>query len=83
MGDRIMYAGQERSPEGQQNEWKYATLGWGFGVQGECLESSRDLKCERLPGLNGGDLEPLKGLPPLDRQGPHLRDGVRTYLQIF
>jgi hypothetical protein len=42
--------GQERSPEGQENEWKYVTSG------GEPLESPRDLGGKRLSGLNGGDL---------------------------
>ena len=45
---------QERSPEGQQNEWKYATSGgrrWG-----DSLESSRDLGGVRLSGLKGRDI---------------------------
>lgn len=46
--------GQERAPEGQKNDWKYATA-WD-GVQGEPLESSRVLGCERLQGLKVGDL---------------------------
>lgn len=41
MGDRIMYAGQERSPKGQQNEWKHEAS--GGGQQGDPLESPRDL----------------------------------------
>jgi hypothetical protein len=40
---------QERSPEGQQNEWKYAT--WGWGRWEDPLESTGDLEGERLSGL--------------------------------
>ena len=47
---------QERSPECQENGWKYAAavgLGrWWW----ETLESLRNLGCKRFPGLNGGDL---------------------------
>jgi hypothetical protein len=42
---------QERSPRGQENEWKYAAV-WGIGL-GEPLECPRLLNCERIPGLNG------------------------------
>jgi hypothetical protein len=51
-GGRIRYGGrQERSPENQEHEWKYAAVGsWRWG---EPLESPRDLGCERLPGLSG------------------------------
>ena len=45
---------QERDPEGQENEWKYAAT--ESRRQGEPLESPRDLGCERLPGLNGDDI---------------------------
>ena len=48
-----MVGEQERRPEGQENEWKYATPGggrWG----GDPLESPRDLGGESLSGLNGG-----------------------------
>jgi hypothetical protein len=45
--------GNVRSPEGQQNKWKYAALGVGWG---DTLESTRDLGGERLAGLNGSDL---------------------------
>ena len=34
---------ERRSPKGQQNEWKYATSGWGDGRWGDPLESTRDL----------------------------------------
>ena len=50
-GDRIRYGSRhERSPEGQENEWKYAEV--GVRKQGESLEIPRELGCERLPGLN-------------------------------
>lgn len=45
---------QERSPEGHVNEWKYATA--GITRCGEPLESPRNLRFERLPGLNEDDL---------------------------
>jgi hypothetical protein len=55
MGGRIRCAErQERDPEGQENEWKYAAA--GGGVKGESLGSLQDLKCERLSGVNVGDL---------------------------
>jgi hypothetical protein len=41
---------QEGCPEGQENESKYAVV--GFSGQGGPLESPRDLGCKRLPGLN-------------------------------
>ena len=44
---------QERSPEGQQSEWKYATLGAGGRKWGDSPESTRDLGSERLSGLGG------------------------------
>jgi len=44
---------QERSPEGQENEWKYAVLGRERCVGGGALESTRHLGGERLSGLNG------------------------------
>ena len=44
---------QERSPDSQKNVSKYAALGGGSG---EPPESPRDLGCERIPGLSGGDL---------------------------
>jgi hypothetical protein len=50
----IRYRSVERSPEGQHNEWKYATSGderWG-----DPLESTRDLGGERLSGLKRRDL---------------------------
>jgi hypothetical protein len=52
---RIRYGGrQDRSPEGQENEWKYAIVrGGGMGV---FLKSPRELGWGRLPGLNVGDL---------------------------
>jgi hypothetical protein len=46
--------GQKRSPEGQENEWKYVASGarrWG-----DPLESTRGPRVDRLSGLNGGDL---------------------------
>jgi hypothetical protein len=52
---RIRYGRrQERSPEGQENEWKHVTV--GFGGQAKPLENPRDLGCERLSGLRGDDL---------------------------
>jgi hypothetical protein len=54
-GGRIRYGRrQERSPEGQENEWKYAALR-GRG-RGDPLERPRDMGYEWLPGLNGDDL---------------------------
>jgi hypothetical protein len=50
--DRRYLSKQERSPEHQDNEWKYAAL--GEGEWNKPLESSRYLACERLPGLNWG-----------------------------
>jgi hypothetical protein len=44
---------QERSPEGQQNEWKYATSGGGRWV--DTLECTRDLGGKRSSGLRGRD----------------------------
>ena len=55
---------QERCPEGQENESKYAAV---VGGGGESLESSRDLACEGYKdsmGMtlaemsNSGDMEP-------------------------
>jgi hypothetical protein len=40
---------QERSPEGLENEWKYALHWW---VLHGPLETPRDLGCERPPGLD-------------------------------
>jgi hypothetical protein len=48
---------QERNPEGQGNESKYAKVG-ARGL-GEPLESPRDMGCERLPGLNEDDIIPI------------------------
>ena len=42
---------QERIQEGHETEWK--SVAAGGRRQGEHLESSRDLGCERLSGLNG------------------------------
>lgn len=42
---------QEISPEGQQNERKYATAGIGR----KFLESPRNLECQSLPELNRVD----------------------------
>jgi hypothetical protein len=55
-GNRIMYdvGRQERTPESQQNEWKYAAS--ESGRCGDPLESTRDLGSERLSGLNEHDL---------------------------
>jgi hypothetical protein len=53
--ERIRYGGvQERSPKGQQNEWKYVAS--EDGRWEDTLESARDLGDERLSGLNGRDL---------------------------
>ena len=49
--DQVVGRIQERSPEGQENEWKYVAAGVG-----EALESSRYLGWRRLPGLKVGDL---------------------------
>jgi hypothetical protein len=46
--------GQERSPEGQEKEWKQAAL--GNGRQGDPLESTRDPGGETLSGLIRSDL---------------------------
>jgi hypothetical protein len=47
---------QERGPEGQKNEQKYAAAGGGGeGVWGKLLESPRDLGWGRFSGLNLGD----------------------------
>jgi len=51
---RVVVGGQEKSPEGQQNEWKYATF--RGGRWGNHLESSRDMGSERLSGFNRGIL---------------------------
>jgi hypothetical protein len=29
---------------------------WGLGGEGDLLGSPRDLRCEKLPGLNGDDI---------------------------
>jgi hypothetical protein len=45
----VMKDGQERSPGGQNNEWKYTTLGderWGNPI-----EITRELGGKRLLGL--------------------------------
>jgi hypothetical protein len=44
---------QERSQEGQENEWKHAAERGGGG---DHLDSLRDLGYERLPELNEDDL---------------------------
>jgi hypothetical protein len=45
---------QEKSPEGQNNEWKY--LPSGNGRWGVPLDSLKDLGCKSLSGLNEGNL---------------------------
>jgi hypothetical protein len=45
--------GQERSPDGQENEWKYAAS--GGGRLEDPLGSTRDLADEILSGLSVGD----------------------------
>ena len=54
-GGRVMCVErQERDLEGQGNEWKSeAARSWGWG---EYLGSPRDMRCEKLPGLNMGEL---------------------------
>ena len=47
---------QERSPEGQQNEWKQAALGGGRWE--DPLECTRDLGSERLSELKGKETGP-------------------------
>lgn len=53
-GVRIKYRGgrQERSPEGQENEWKYAAS----RDRGNHLERTRDPRGKRLSRLNEGIL---------------------------
>jgi len=53
---RNRYGGRRKEigPVGQENEWKYAAA--RDEGRGKSLESPRDLRCERLPGLNVGDL---------------------------
>ena len=55
-GNRIRYGEgeQERSPESQENEWKYAAL--EGGKWGDLLESTRNLGGKRISGLSGSDL---------------------------
>ena len=49
--DKVWGGGQERSPEGKENEWKYAAEGGGGVCRGwEPLENPRDLGFERLLG---------------------------------
>jgi hypothetical protein len=73
---------QDRSPEGQQNEWKQATSGsrrWGNPP-----ESTSDLEGERLSGLkgtldempNGGERELAESTGAVERQGIKWREGV-------
>ena len=45
---------QERSPGGQENEWKQAAARVGSG--GNLQKVPETWACERLPGLNGDDL---------------------------
>ena len=50
---------QDRDPEGQEKDWKYAAAVGGVYVcrgREDALESPRDLRCERLPKLNRNDL---------------------------
>jgi len=64
-GNMIRYgdAGQEKSPEGHQNEWKYATLvGEGSGETHQKLPETREVKFSRLKGTldempNNGEKE--------------------------
>ena len=50
---------QERSPEGQEKEWKYlAGRGREYGME-DPLESPRHLRCERLPRLNRVTLDKM------------------------
>jgi hypothetical protein len=52
-GGRIRCRGrQERSPEGRENEWEYVAT----GLEGEPLESLRDLGWGRVPELSVGVL---------------------------
>jgi hypothetical protein len=54
--DQVWGVGTGEKPEGQDNEWKYATSrGWKWEYP---LESSRDLRDVRLSGLNEDDLSP-------------------------
>lgn len=46
----------QRSPEGQENEWKYIAAMGRDGEWEEPLECSRDLGCKRHPGINVGYL---------------------------
>ena len=52
--DRIRYGGrQAEAQRARRMNGNMQLQGWEAG---ECLESPRDLECERLPGLNGSDL---------------------------
>ena len=58
-GNMIRYSRREdRSPEGQQNEWKYAAS--GVGRLGDPLESTRDLEGEKPSGHRLIDLPWMK-----------------------
>ena len=46
--------GQERSPEGQQNEWEYAAL--ENYRTGDPLQNTRDLGGKRLSRFKASDL---------------------------
>jgi hypothetical protein len=45
---------KDRSPESQQKEWKQATS--GIRRSEDYPECTRNLGCEKLPGLRGRDL---------------------------
>jgi hypothetical protein len=53
---RYCWGGQERSPEGQQNKWTYATSGVGGRRLGDPLECTKDLGGENLSELKVRDL---------------------------
>ena len=56
--DQVLGREQERNPEGQQKEWKYATSEGGWEVEGP-LECTRDLGHERLSRLKRGILDEM------------------------
>jgi hypothetical protein len=71
---------QERRPEGQENDWNMQLLGVRWG----------DLGCERLPGLNGGDLSRIPNSGEREpeettstRQGPSGKTELLTHCQNF
>ena len=52
--DQVWGREQDRSPEGQQNQWKQAAS--KYGRLEDPLENTRDVGAERLWGLKGRDI---------------------------